>query len=150
VTRTPHLDERPSGEVGLAGPVGLVELSIPARPDLLSIPRMAIAAIATDVGFDIEQVDDIRLAIEEICLSTGVGRGEGRLRLRYEWHDDSLEASCVFEAEEHGRAPTARNEQASDLSERLLEALVDEHGIESGPPGTRAWFRKVRSSTSAE
>jgi hypothetical protein len=129
----------------------LVELSIPARPELLSLPRMTAAAVANQGGFDVEEIEDIRLAIEELCLATFEGRGLGRLHLRLELRSNSLEVDCRFESERDG-APVAnpRNELATQLTEQLLGALADEHGteVDSGEP--RAWFRKVRRDLPVE
>lgn len=124
-----------------------VELSIPARPELLSLPRMAVAAIAAQRGFDVDEVEDIRLAIEELCLAAFEGRGSGRLHIRIAFRGDSLEAQCAFAPDDDPTNVTSpRSELASQLTEQLLNALTDDHGIdlEAGEP--RAWFRKRRPS----
>jgi Histidine kinase-like ATPase domain len=129
----------------------LVELSIPARPELLSLPRMTAAAVANQGGFDVEEIEDVRLAIEELCLAAFEGRGPGRLHLRLELRDDFFEVDCRFESESNG-APVAnpRNALARQLTEQLLSALADEHGIEVDSDEPRAWFRKVHRDLPVE
>lgn len=127
-----------------AGDVELIELSVPARAELLSLPRMTAAAVAANSGFDIEQVEDIRLAVEELCLAASSGRAAGRLRLRLRFHASTLEAVCAFESEDGGAEQVPRPPVASELTEQILEALVDEHGMDGGASGPCAWFRKHR------
>lgn len=43
---------------------GLV-IRFPARPGYLSISRLNVTAMAAGAGFDIEELDDLRLAIDE-------------------------------------------------------------------------------------
>ncbi len=124
----------------------LVELAIPAVPELLSLPRLTAAAVAARAGFDIEEVEDVRLAIEELCLAAFEGRGRGRLCVRLVLRDGALEVDCTFEPDrgsaelEEPRAPFA-----AEMTEQLLDALTDEHGtvIESGV--ARGWFKKSGS-----
>jgi hypothetical protein len=120
-----------------------VQLSIPARPELLSLPRMTAAAIASQGGFDVEDVEDVRLAIEELCLAAFEGRGPGRLYLHLGFRGSTLEVECTFEPEGDSAAtPEPRGELATQLTEQLLSALTDSHGIDVVAGRPRAWFHK--------
>jgi hypothetical protein len=141
----------------IANPLGvskgaeLVEISIPAQPELLAIPRLAAAAIAARAGFDIEEVEDLRLAIEELCLSAFEGRGPGRLHLRFVMHHRGLEVDCTFDPDSDRAQPeNARGEVAPGITEQLLDALVDEHGTEVAAGVRRTWFRKSHPSPPVE
>jgi hypothetical protein len=137
-------------EPGVSIDSELVELSIPALPEFISLPRMTIAAVAAHGSFDVEEVEDIRLAIEELCLATFEGRGRGRLHLQIGLGADALEVTCTFESEGPHTTTDPRSDLASQMTAQLLGALADEYGIdlESGSP--RAWFRKARPSPPAE
>lgn len=129
----------------------LVELSIPARPEFLTLPRMTAAAVASRAAFDVEEVEDIRLAIEELCLAVFEGRGDGRLCLRLAIRAGGLEVDCTFEPVDRS-SPVAqpRTALASALTEQLLGALTDEHGTDVQAADPRAWFRKVHLVTHVE
>jgi serine/threonine-protein kinase RsbW len=134
-------------------PVGSdeIELTIPAIPELLSLPRLTAAALAARAGFDIEEVEDVRLAIEELCLAAFDGRGSGRLELRLACFGPTIEVACTFIA----TGPTAnlassRTELGAELTEQLLEALTDEHGSDSSAGVVRAWFKKSHRDESPE
>jgi len=124
-----------------------VELSIPAVPELLSLPRLVAAAVAARCAFDVEEVEDVRLAIEELCLAAFDGRGAGRLHIGLDLSPDGLAVDCTFEPDgDGGGEVTRRGEVASGLTDQLLEALADEHGTETVGGVTRAWFRKSHSA----
>lgn len=127
---------------------GTVELSFPVRPDLVFLARMTGTAVASRAGFGIDQVEDLRLAIDELCLTvTGGGEdGRRRLRLSFEWGDHAIRVHGRLEAPAgDGATPAATPETeaeatSTELSERILDALVDEHGSEHVDGVTRAWM----------
>ncbi len=125
-----------------------VELSLPARPDLLFLVRMTAAAVASRADFGYDQIEDLRLAIDELCLTVcGESAIDGRLQLLFKWGDDAIEVVGVYEADDAGRGPRRDlgvAQQASELSERILDALVDEHGTDVVGGCPRAWLRMRR------
>ncbi|HXW38636.1 MAG TPA: ATP-binding protein [Acidimicrobiales bacterium] len=142
---------RVTNPLGTSRNAELVEVSIPAQPELLSIPRLAAAAIAARAGFDLEEVEDLRLAIEELCLAAFEGRGPGRLHLRFGLRQHGLEVDCTFDPDgERPQPENARGEVAAGFTEQLLEALVDEHGTEVDGGTRRTWLRKSHPSPPVE
>jgi hypothetical protein len=129
--------------------VELVELSIPALPELLSLPRLVAAAVAARCDFDYDELEDIKLAIEELCLAAFEGRGPGRLAIRLALHSEALEVDCVFEpADGAPLGESRRSEVAAQLTEQLLDALADEHGTDETGGVRRTWFRRSRGNRS--
>jgi len=94
-----------------------VEVCIPADPQYVRIARLAAGAMGGRVGFSVDELDDIRLAVDEVC-ATLIAAGGQRLELRMQARDRAL----IIE----GRMPDTISVTApSDLSEMLLRALVD-------------------------
>jgi len=129
-----------------------VELAFPARGDLVVLARLVTSAISARAGFDIEELEDLRLAVGELCLLAlqGSDRRHGDLRLEFRVSTDSIDISCTLE----GAAPaltarTADGLEAEQLSEQILSALVDEHGREQQDASARAWLRKRRKGPAA-
>jgi serine/threonine-protein kinase RsbW len=119
----------------------------PARDDLVVLARLVASAISARVGFDIEELEDLRLAVGELCLLAlqGSDARHGDLRLEYSLSAESLDISCTL----GGAAPArgsrgADGAEADELSEQILSALVDEHGREEEDGLVRAWLRKRR------
>jgi hypothetical protein len=123
-----------------------VELTLPARPDLLVLARMTVGAVAARAEMAVDDIEDLRLAIDELCLSAVGDHRGGRLELRYDWDEEGMEVSCTFRpVDTNGAQPGSPEDLGtlpSDLSERILDALVDEHGRDKVEGGERAWFRK--------
>jgi hypothetical protein len=136
-----------------------VLLSFPARGDLVVLARLVASAISTRVGFDIEELEDLRLAVGELCLLAlqGSDARHGDLRLEFTVSAASLDIGCTLV----GAVPAASmadvdgsdvdgsdvdGAEADELSEQILAALVDEYGREQADGSVRAWLRKRRKA----
>jgi anti-sigma regulatory factor (Ser/Thr protein kinase) len=121
-----------------------VELSIPVGADLLVLARFAAATIASRAGFDLEEIDDLRLAVDELCVSLIEEGDEGRLTIELRRADDLVEISCRFRSSSGEPQGTPRIDPSEGLSDRILDALVDEHGKSEDDHHEQAWLRKRR------
>jgi serine/threonine-protein kinase RsbW len=124
-----------------------VELIFPARGDLVVLARLVASAISARAGFDIEELEDLRLAVGELCLLAlqGSDARHGDVRLEFTVSDDSLDISCTLV----GAAPdmttqSGEGAETDQLSEQILAALVDEHGREQADGSVRTWLKKRR------
>ncbi len=55
-----------------------VRLAVPARPEFLGLVRVTAAGLASRLGFTFDQVEDLRLAIDEISFGMTGSKGPGR------------------------------------------------------------------------
>ncbi len=120
----------------------VVELSIPVKADLVVLARLTAATVASRAGFGVDEIEDLRLAVEELCLSLVGPDDNGRLRFAYRRTDDAVTITCAFEPEAAGAAVSRTGDE---LSLRILDALVDEHGRTDGGGDPTAWLRKRRA-----
>jgi serine/threonine-protein kinase RsbW len=123
----------------------LIELSIPVRADLVVLARLTAATVASRAGFGVEDIEDLRLAVEELCLSLVQNNESGRLHLTYLREDDVIQISCAFEREADQHSDGVSTSDDDDLSLRILDALVDEHGRDVRDGQLCAWLRKRRA-----
>lgn len=123
-----------------------VELTIPVQADLVVLARLTAATVAARAGFGVEDIEDLRLAVEELCLSLVGLAKEGRLHLAYECEGDAITVACRYE---DGGTAGAPGGGADDLSLRILDALVDEHGRDARDGEPNAWLCKRRSDQPA-
>jgi serine/threonine-protein kinase RsbW len=119
-----------------------VELSIPVQADLILLARLTAATVASRAGFDVEEVEDLRLAVDELCVSVVNGSSSGRLELTFVSNADDVEVTCVVIGAEPPDEDSASEHSERDLSVRILDALVDEHIEEVGEGRSRGWLRK--------
>lgn len=124
-------------------PSGLVELVFPVASDLLLLARLVVSSVAARSGFDIEEIEDLRLAVDELCLAELRGRRSGRVVLQVDGSADQIEVWC-----HHAGAvgPVDDDGDTDGLSDRILDALVDEHGrvTRDGRAGARMYKRRAR------
>jgi hypothetical protein len=127
-------------------------MKFPARPDRLVLARLVAAAVGSSAGFDVEELDDLRLAVDELCLSVAEAAAGGSLCLRIATAGGEVVAWCTYDAPERGEGgetplsllPGAAMSVTAELSERILDALVDSHGRSLDHGVATAWFRKRR------
>ena len=99
-------------------------------PEFLRLARVTAAGLASRLGFSFDEVEDLRLAIDELCYGlTGSSGRDGTVQVRFLLGDSSL----LVEGE--GHFATEVQPTLSELSEVILTALVDEHSLGSGPDG---------------
>ena len=119
---------------------GEVRLAVPAQPEYLRMTRLLAAGVASRVGFTLDEVDDLRIAIDELCFSlVGPSGREGTVTVRYRLLPDGLvvEGEAHFNDNAGSHAPLL-----SPLSMQILGAVADECQLEPGLEGPT--FRLVK------
>jgi len=118
-----------------------VRLAVPATPEFLRLARLTASGVASRLSFTYDEVEDLRLALDELCFALiGPDGRAGLVELRYSVLDGSLEVRGVgaFGTASAGPPGAGPAEPAlSDLSREILAALVDEHRVyrdETGQP----------------
>jgi hypothetical protein len=128
-----------------------VELSLAADAQMLFLARMTGAAVASRAEFEYEQLEDLRLAIDELCvrlMSTGISNG--RITLLFQWGDSGdIDVMGTLapdgDPSGNGQHPVPITTlPPNELSERILDALVDDHGSDTIGGVHRAWLRIKR------
>ena len=112
----------------------------------MRLARVTASGLASRLGFTVDEVEDLRLAIDELCFAlTGNEPPEGTVELQYRLLEGGLEVRGYGHFSVAASLPLT----LTDLSERILDALVDEHGLssENGRPQFR--LLKHRSRTVA-
>ncbi len=98
---------------------------MPATPQLLRVARLTAAGLAGRLGFSFDEIEDIKIAVDELCFALVGSRGrDGSLTVTYRLDGKRL----VIEGE--GTFADATPDPApSELSAQILAAVVDEHAV---------------------
>ena len=116
---------------------------VPARPELLRLARVTAAGLASRLGFTFDEVEDLRLAIDELCYGlTGAEGRPGMVEIRYVLRPDLL----IIEGEGHFESDPGPI-KLGELSTIMLDALVDEHQLDEGIDGPH--FKLVKRAEKA-
>jgi serine/threonine-protein kinase RsbW len=115
---------------------------MPASPDLLRVARLTAAGLANRVGFNVDEVEDVKIALDELCFGLlSDGSGVGTLDLRFVLEPGAL----VIEGAGPAEGAHDRDEDTTEFAALLLAALVDEHEISR--EGDQLRFRLVKHQT---
>jgi serine/threonine-protein kinase RsbW len=128
-----------------------VELTFPARGDLVVLARLVTSAISSRAGFDIEELEDLRLAVGELCLLALQGNDarHGDLRLEFKMSDDAIHIVCTLAGASPLQASAGDEIETDQLSQQILAALVDDYGRDQDDGSVRAWLHKQRRGPGA-
>jgi serine/threonine-protein kinase RsbW len=102
-----------------------IEITLPFKAEYVSIARLTTSGIANRIGFDIEAIEDIKVAIAEVCnklVSVGSEIAdcykiefnvyENSLKIIFNCEDNALK--CIFDSED------------DTLGLSIMNALMDE------------------------
>lgn len=106
---------------------GRIELSLPPDTRYMRLARLMASGVATTCGLPLEEVEDFRIAVDELCATLiEMGAGEP-LRLAFELTNDALEVL--------GTTGAAHDESIDadrlSLSHQILDVVTDGHHLET-------------------
>lgn len=120
-------------------PDAALEMRLPADPALIRVVRLATSGVAAMAGFDLDGIEDLKIAVDEICSTLIELTDGGPVELRM----GRVEPSGVLLEGEAAVAPGAgTDDDRLELGDRILEVIVDRHELVVGDG--RARFRVLR------
>jgi serine/threonine-protein kinase RsbW len=132
----------------------VVRLTIPAKPEYITLCRLALTGLARVRPIQAEQLADLKLALTEAASNSvrhayGAGR-EGHVQISYELGPDRIGIEIVDDGE--GFDPQDEGGDGRELSEgglgiAIIRSIADEFELESqaGRRGSRLRFVKLLS-----
>ena len=128
----------------------LVRLTIPAKPEYISLVRLALSGLSRLRPVSDETLGDLKLAVTEAC-SNSVRHGyedtkTGVVEVSYQLQPDRLVVEVADEGRGFDPAGLARGETLAEggLGIAIIRAVTDEFeaGARPGKPGSRLRFVK--------
>jgi len=118
---------------------GRIELSLPPDSRYMRLARLMASGVATTCGLPLEEVEDFRIAVDELC-ATLIEMGDGEpVRLCFELGGDTLRVEAVTAAS----APAAIDEERLALSRQILDVVTDGHDLTQSEGQVSFSARKV-------
>lgn len=120
---------RPSGAAGHpSGQVRRVEhstaeriaLSVPGRPEYVVVVRLAAAAIAGRMAFSYDEIEDLKVAVGEVCTAA-ILEGGREVAVSFDVAPDRLAVEVRHSPSGEGRPPTEQ-----ELDKLLVRVLMDQ------------------------
>jgi serine/threonine-protein kinase RsbW len=142
----PDTDLRTSADAGRQ-----VRLTIPARPEYITLGRLALTGLSGLREFSDELLADLKLALTEACSNSvrhAYSGGDGLVEIVYDLQPDKLVIEVTDEGE--GFDPDEADGAPDDLSEgglgiAIIRAIADEveFGTRANGKGSRLRFEKA-------
>jgi serine/threonine-protein kinase RsbW len=101
-----------------------IQLAIPGSPEFLRLARLAAADVGSRIGMTFEDLEDLRIAVDELGYAITGGRPDCTLNLVFTLHDSTIEVEGTCADEGGSFAPT-------DLARTIVAAVVDEYELEA-------------------
>lgn len=113
----------------------MMKFSVPGKPEYVGPIRMAISCLANSFGFDIEAIEDIKVAVSEACNNAVCHRssGSGEYEVSCQLLEDRFVVS-VFDSGggynvEAYKEPNFENPREGGFGLYIIKALMDEVDI---------------------
>ena len=127
-----------------------VRLTIPAKPEYVTLCRLALTGISRLRPLDDETLADLKLALTEACSNSvrhAYADGNGTVEIRYELHGDRLVIEVVDDG--GGFDPAAAREADLELAEgglgiAIIRSVADDLEIGVGEDGRGSRLRFVK------
>ena len=119
-------------------PEPAVRIEIPASGEYLAVLRAAATGLAAGLHFTYEEIDDLRIAVDEACTQLLARRGPAdTLEVTYEVGDSSLDVEVTVPGAVSGD-PLDRD----TFAWQILRALTDDVDERIDGKGLHVAFRK--------
>jgi serine/threonine-protein kinase RsbW len=136
-------------EAGVGIPT--VRLTIPAKPEYITLVRLALSGLSRLRPLSEEILGDMKLAVTEACTNSvrhGYQDGEGRVEILYDLQPDRLVVEVADDGpgfDASGDRTTEENLGEGGLGIAIIKALSDEFesGERSDGHGSRLRFVKL-------
>lgn len=120
---------------------GLIELVLPADTRLVRIARLVASGVATTAGFDVDEVEDLRIAVDELCTALVEGGDGSALLLGFDLGDGEVTVVGSTKAAVNG---AAFEPDRLALSRQILAVVADDHELNADRGQISVRVRKKR------
>lgn len=113
-----------------------VALSLPSKSEYVSIARLTASVIANNMGFDFDDIEDIKVAVGEACNNAVLhGQENACFDLKFNVEEEKF----IVEVKDNGHgfdyadyhAPDLENPKENGLGIFIMKSLMDEVNIDS-------------------
>jgi serine/threonine-protein kinase RsbW len=106
-----------------------IQLAIPGAPEYLRLARLAAADAGSRVGLTFDQLEDLRIAVDELGFTITEGRPDSTLNLVFRLTDDAIEVEGRCEHDGDGSRDSS-DFAPTELARTIVAAVVDDYQLE--------------------
>lgn len=113
----------------------VISMNMSNNPEFVSVIRLTTSGIATRMGFNLEDIEDLKVATSEACTNAIKHSKKEEFQIKFKIFRDKL----VIEVKDDGvgcdlntiSEPDLKNPKTSGLGLFIIKALMDEVEVES-------------------
>lgn len=110
-----------------------VSLTLPNAPEFVSVARLALSGVADRMGFDVDDIEDLKVAVSEACTNA-LKHGSKDEAGKYFVHYTIKEKKLIIEVCDDGKGIDVENIKTPDfdhpkesgLGLYIIQTLMDE------------------------
>lgn len=102
----------------------MIKISIPKKADYISIIRLTASGIAHSMGLNVEEIEDIKVAIGEACVNSLILDNKEEISLCFEIDEEKLSIHVSDVKENIPEVLDDRKER--ELGLLIIKSLMDE------------------------
>ncbi len=106
-----------------------IKLTIPKKSEYMSTIRLTTSALSNLKGFNIDEIEDLKVIISEVCIFfiSNVENNSEPLEINYEISGNNL---IVEVADLNSGEISEENRTNSDMCVMIIESLADNHNFD--------------------
>jgi serine/threonine-protein kinase RsbW len=99
----------------------IIVVTIPKKPDYTSMIRLISSSIGNKVGYNIDEIEDLKVAMGEACILSYGKSSDESIQIEFEIHKDKLEVSLHWDT-----LGSDEESKEAALGRMIIESLMDE------------------------
>ncbi|KXZ40771.1 serine/threonine-protein kinase RsbW [Alkalithermobacter thermoalcaliphilus JW-YL-7 = DSM 7308] len=113
----------------------VITLTSPSKSSYVGVARLTVSAIACRMGFDIEQIEDIKVAVAEACTNVIKHSHSIDFEIKFKIYKDKLEINVTDKGKGYNilsvKDTNIEEMKESGLGIFIIQTLMDEVYIDS-------------------
>lgn len=101
----------------------LISLSIPNKPDYISLVRLATSGIGNSMVMDIDDIEDVKVSISEACINALLKEDKEKIDISFEIDEEKI-SICVSNVIED-ISEEVEEKRERDLGLLIIKSLMD-------------------------
>jgi serine/threonine-protein kinase RsbW len=103
-----------------------IDLSVPLLPEMIKVVRLSASCIASNMGFKVDDIEDIKVVISEVfnILIKKLDKGSHKIKIEFYIYEDKLSINLYFV---NGRPKKFMlfSDEEDGIAFAIFNALVD-------------------------
>ena len=118
-----------------------IKMEIPANPDYVSILRLTTSGIANKLGFSMDDIEDMKVAVSEACSNAVKHSEDNKVSINFNLLNTGIQIEIIYNGKGYDvdsiETPDLSNPKEGGLGLFIIQTLMDEVNISSrGNQGT--------------